>query len=98
MDEAGAEKARQLDGPLTALLLYMRRIRQPSHPLSRAGGSRVYLQQVVENRRQTNATMLRASGVSNTLRLLGSRAGSGVLLDHPRSRSRVMTVEGVRKT
>src|ERR1700680_3189687 len=49
MDEAGAAIARQLNGPLTALLLYMGEIKQHSHQLSPAAGNRVYLQQVVEN-------------------------------------------------
>ena len=49
MDQAGAEIARQLNGPLTALLLYMGEIRQHSHQLSQAGTNRSYLQQVVEN-------------------------------------------------
>jgi DNA-binding CsgD family transcriptional regulator len=49
MDEAGAAIARQLNGPLTALLLYMGALKQHSHQLSQAAGNRVYLQQVVEN-------------------------------------------------
>jgi len=49
MDEAGAVIARQLNGPLTALLLYMGEIKQHSQQLSQAAGNRVYLQQVVEN-------------------------------------------------
>jgi DNA-binding CsgD family transcriptional regulator len=49
MDEAGADIARQLNGPLTALLLYMGEIKQHSLQLSQAAGNRVYLQQVVEN-------------------------------------------------
>jgi DNA-binding CsgD family transcriptional regulator len=49
MDEAGADIARQLNGPLTALLLYMGEIKQHSQQLSQAAGNRVYLQQVVEN-------------------------------------------------
>jgi DNA-binding CsgD family transcriptional regulator len=48
-DEAGAAIARQLNGPLTALLLYMGEIKQHSHQFSQAPGNRVYLQQVVEN-------------------------------------------------
>jgi DNA-binding CsgD family transcriptional regulator len=48
-DEAGAAIARQLNGPLTALLLYMGEIKQHSHQLSQAAENRVYLQQVVEN-------------------------------------------------
>src|SRR6202011_4184229 len=49
MDEAGAEIARQLNGPLTALLLYMGEIKQHSHQFSQSAGERVYLQQVIEN-------------------------------------------------
>ncbi|HEY6390627.1 MAG TPA: hypothetical protein VIX89_05090, partial [Bryobacteraceae bacterium] len=49
MDEAGATIARQLNGPLTALLLYMGEIKQHSHQLSQTDGNRVYLQKVVEN-------------------------------------------------
>src|ERR1700709_344570 len=49
MDEAAAAIARQLSGPLTALLLYMGEIKQHSHQFSQAPGNRVYLQQVVEN-------------------------------------------------
>jgi DNA-binding NarL/FixJ family response regulator len=49
MDEAGATIARQLNGPLTALLLYMGEIKQHSHEFSQSAGDRVYLQQVVEN-------------------------------------------------
>jgi DNA-binding CsgD family transcriptional regulator len=49
VDEAGAAIARQLNGPLTALLLYMGEIKQHSHQLSLPDGNRVYLQQVVEN-------------------------------------------------
>ncbi|KRQ95320.1 transcriptional regulator [Bradyrhizobium valentinum] len=48
-DEAGAAIARQLNGPLTALLLYMNEIKQHSNQFSQASGNRVYLQQVVEN-------------------------------------------------
>lgn len=49
MEEAGVAIARQLNGPLTALLLYMGEIKQHSHQLSQADGNRVYLQKVVEN-------------------------------------------------
>ena len=48
-EEASATIARQLNGPLTALLLYMNEIKQHSHQFSQAPGNRVYLQQVVEN-------------------------------------------------
>lgn len=49
MDEAGAAIARQLNGPLTALMLYMDEIKQHSHQFSQGGAERLYLQQVVEN-------------------------------------------------
>src|SRR6266478_8755501 len=49
MEEAGAAIARQLNGPLTALLLYMNEIKQHSHQFSQGPGNRIYLQQVVEN-------------------------------------------------
>jgi DNA-binding CsgD family transcriptional regulator len=45
----GAAIARQLNGPLTALLLYMGEIKQHSHQASQAGEDRIYLQQLVEN-------------------------------------------------
>ena len=48
-EEAGAAVARQLNGPLTALLLYMNEIKQHSLQLSQTPGNRIYLQQVVQN-------------------------------------------------
>jgi DNA-binding CsgD family transcriptional regulator len=48
-DEAGATIARQLNGPLTALLLYMGEIKQHSHQFARSAGERDYLQKVVDN-------------------------------------------------
>ena len=47
MEEAQAAIARQLNGPLTALLLYMNEIKQ--HQFAETPSNRVYLQQVVEN-------------------------------------------------
>jgi DNA-binding CsgD family transcriptional regulator len=47
--EAGATIARELNGPLTALLLYMVEIKQHSHRFSQSAADRIYLQQVVEN-------------------------------------------------
>jgi DNA-binding CsgD family transcriptional regulator len=46
-DEAAQAIARQLNGPLTALMLYMNEIKQ--HSGSQTSGNRVYLQQVVDN-------------------------------------------------
>ena len=51
-EEAEAAIAHQLNGPLTALLLYMSEIKQHSHQFSEAPGNRVYLQQVVDNAAQ----------------------------------------------
>jgi DNA-binding CsgD family transcriptional regulator len=49
LDEAVATVARQLNGPMTALLLYMGEIKQHSHQFSQVAGKKGYLQQVVEN-------------------------------------------------
>jgi|SRR5215211_3360290 DNA-binding CsgD family transcriptional regulator len=46
-DEAAAAIARQLNGPLTALMLYMNEIKQ--HSGSQTSGNRLYLRQVVDN-------------------------------------------------
>jgi len=49
LDDAGSSIVRQLNGPLTALLLYMEELKQHSHRLSLETGERDYLQKVVEN-------------------------------------------------
>jgi DNA-binding NarL/FixJ family response regulator len=49
MDQAGVAIARQLNGPLTALLLYMGEIKQHSDRIARTPDDRAYLQTVVEN-------------------------------------------------
>jgi DNA-binding CsgD family transcriptional regulator len=49
IEEAGNSIARQLNGPLTALLLYMEELKQHSHRLSPEAGQRDHLQKVVEN-------------------------------------------------
>ena len=46
---AASEIKRQLDGPLTALLIYMGEIKQHIHQFSQAGETRVYLRQVAGN-------------------------------------------------
>lgn len=48
-DEMAAAIARELNGPLTALLLYMGEIKHHSDQLAPVSGDRVYLQRVVEN-------------------------------------------------
>jgi DNA-binding CsgD family transcriptional regulator len=49
VEEAGYSIARQLNGPLTALLLYMEELKQHSHRLSQGAVEREHLQKVVEN-------------------------------------------------
>lgn len=49
IDDADSSIVRQLNGPLTALLLYMEELKQHSHRLSRETGERDHLQMVVEN-------------------------------------------------
>jgi DNA-binding CsgD family transcriptional regulator len=76
MDEAGAAIARQLNGPLTALLLYMGEIKQHSHQFSQAAGNRVYLQQVVENAlQQTERVCAMIKQMADTEE--GSRVAAG---------------------
>lgn len=41
--------ARDLNGPVTALMLYMNELKQQSHQFSHLPGNRIYLQQVVDN-------------------------------------------------
>ncbi|WP_407116195.1 LuxR C-terminal-related transcriptional regulator [Bradyrhizobium sp. LMG 9283] len=48
-DEMAAAIARELNGPLTALLLYMGEIKHHSDQLAPGTGDRAYLQRVVEN-------------------------------------------------
>lgn len=48
-DETAAAIARELNGPLTALLLYMGEIKHHSDQLATVSGDRAYLQRVVEN-------------------------------------------------
>lgn len=49
LEDAGNTIARQLNGPLTALLLYMEELKQHSHRLSRAESERDYLQELLDN-------------------------------------------------
>ena len=49
IDEASATIARQLNGPLTALLLYMEELKHHSHHFSPDAGERGHLQRVVQN-------------------------------------------------
>jgi DNA-binding CsgD family transcriptional regulator len=51
-EEAAAAIARELNGPMTALMLYMNELKRQSHQFSHASGNRTYLQQVVDNAMQ----------------------------------------------
>src|ERR1700722_4588188 len=80
VDEAGAAIARQLNGPLTALLLYMGEIKQHSHQFSQGAGDRAYLHQVVENALQQTervcAMMKQIAGTHDgTVASTGRKAG-----------------------
>jgi|SRR5436190_7936902 len=48
-EEAAAAIARELNGPMTALMLYMNELKQQSHQFTPTPGNRIYLQQVVDN-------------------------------------------------
>jgi DNA-binding CsgD family transcriptional regulator len=48
-DEAGAAIAQQLNGPLTALLLYVGEIKQHSHLFALSAADNAYLQTVIQN-------------------------------------------------
>ncbi len=48
-EEAATAIGRELNGPLTALMLYMNELKQQSHQFSQMPGNRAYLQQVVDN-------------------------------------------------
>src|ERR1700760_2708864 len=49
VNEASTVLARELNGALTALLLYMGEIKQHSHALAQTSGDKRYLQTIVEN-------------------------------------------------
>src|SRR6201996_2372752 len=51
-EEATTAVIRQLNGPLTALLIYIGEIKEHSHLFPEAGGNRAYMRQVVDNAMQ----------------------------------------------
>ena len=90
-DEAGVAIARQLNGPLTALLLYMNEIKQHSHQFSQAPGNRVYLQQVVENELQQTervCAMVKQLSVNHPAPDLDSQSGRESLAARSRDADR----------
>lgn len=70
-DEMAAAIARELNGPLTALLLYMGEIKHHSDQLAPVSADRAYLQQVVQN---ALAQTERVCGLVK--QLAGSRKGA----------------------
>jgi DNA-binding CsgD family transcriptional regulator len=97
MDEAGAAIARQLNGPLTALLLYMGEIKQHSHQFSQGPGDRAYLQQVVENALQQTervcAMMKQIAGThEGPIAATGRKAGCETRSGHAKDGTRVASV------
>jgi DNA-binding CsgD family transcriptional regulator len=84
MEEAGAALARQLNGPMTALLLYMGEISQHSQQLSQAATNRVYLQQVVENAlQQTERVCAMIKQLSDKHEEPGSDSGKSIWEKRP---------------
>jgi DNA-binding CsgD family transcriptional regulator len=88
MDEARIEIARQLNAPLTALLLYMGEIKQHSQQLSQVASNRDYLQQVVDNAlQQTERVCAIIKKISNTHEESGSETSrKGELAAHGKDR------------
>jgi signal transduction histidine kinase len=78
-EEAGAVIARELNGPLTALLLYMGEIKRHSLLPSDAAGDRDYLRSVVDNALQQTervcALVQRISGAQAALETTPCRSG-----------------------
>lgn len=76
-EEALAAIARQLNGPVTALLIYMNEIKQRGELFLQAGEDRLYLHQVVENALQ------QTERVCAIVKLIASpKEGSPVTPDH----------------
>jgi DNA-binding CsgD family transcriptional regulator len=82
-DDASATIARQLNGPLTALMLYMGEIKQHSRQLSPNPDDRAYLQKIVDNALQQTervCALVKQMGASdeplaNTKREIEERTG-----------------------
>ncbi len=79
VDEAGAMIARQLNGPLTALLLYMEEIKDHSLRLPHVDDDRDYLRKVVDNALQQTervcALVQEIAGAHASAETASSRSG-----------------------
>lgn len=79
-EEAAAAIARELNGPLTALMLYMNELKQQSHQFSQTPGNRIYLQQVVDNAlQQTERVYAMVKQLSNAHAAPADATGRGSL-------------------
>jgi len=94
MDDTGAAIARRLNGPLTALLLYVGEIKQRSHQFCQASADKDYLQKVVDNAMQQTERVcalveqIARSGedvIAAQTSMAGAKAGADVLTDAQRS-------------
>lgn len=82
-DEMAAAIARELNGPLTALLLYMGEIKHHSDQLAPVTGDRAYLQRVVEN-----ALVQTERFCGLVKQLAGSHTGGLPIASRPRAPNR----------
>lgn len=104
-EEAGYSIARQLNGPLTALLLYMEELKQHSHRFSLEASERDHLQKVVENAlRQTErvcALVKQVGGAQAGVAVASARAGwqgrAGRSKENGRAAGAVSSSEAGRK-
>jgi DNA-binding NarL/FixJ family response regulator len=87
INEASTAAARELNGALTALLLYMGEIRQHSPALAHTNGDKRYLQTIVENAlQQTERLCALVEQIAATRKTANKAAkrGGDVRSDHPR--------------
>jgi DNA-binding CsgD family transcriptional regulator len=83
MDPSGVTIARQLNGPLTALLLYMGEIKQHSDRIAQTLDDRAYLQTIVENALQQTeqvcalVKLISGTGPQSVAELTGDAAQGG---------------------
>lgn len=96
MGEAGVAIARQLNEPLTTLLLYISEIKLHSHEFTQAAGNRIYLQQVILNAiQQTERLCVMMKQIENAHE--GSATASGRTIEpHIRAdRSKCIRTAGI---
>jgi DNA-binding CsgD family transcriptional regulator len=76
-DDTSAAIARQLNGPLTALLLYMGEIKQHSRQLSQNPEDRAYLQKIIDNALQQTervCALVKQIGAADEPQLMAANA------------------------